>query len=333
MVSIVDLIKKYTDVDSLDYVFSIIGDEQHVNYIFNDMNNTRNLLADLSSDLKLLEIFHSVYINIKDDNIYKNSQLFNCLLMFDIAYQNLKKQLNDISVKRIKSIVLLHDIVLKQNQERINNMKTANNIEDNYPYKNLVIELSNKKDEFSLNEEYSVEAFNYTQGLNGVSIITPSQTCSYFNDETINGLKGSGHHDARFLQIIEAIYGRVFNNAVTGQDIKIRHVAYMKNKSELEFLMTLEIPLLVNSSQKQALSYLNDEIKKHTIESNNNFVIHAMITDYMNMDYCKNINAKANLDDILEQLIVDDNIEYKYQEKCFIGYSNFENHYNISKQK
>ena len=128
MVSIVDLIKKYTDVDSLDYVFSIIGDEQHVNYIFNDMNNTRNLLADLSSDLKLLEIFHSVYINIKDDNIYKNSQLFNCLLMFDIAYQNLKKQLNDISVKRIKSIVLLHDIVLKQNQERINNMKTANNI-------------------------------------------------------------------------------------------------------------------------------------------------------------------------------------------------------------
>ena len=52
------------------------------------------------------------------------------------------------------------------------------------------------------------------------------------------------------------------------------------------------------------------------------------MTDFENRDFIKFIEDKINLDEVLDTVAVDDVKTDKYQEVCFIGYSNLENHYN-----
>ena len=199
-----------------------------------------------------------------------------------------------------------------------------------YKYYDYACDIHNDIKDYSLDLQYNLESgLKYIEGLNSVTVITRSQTISTFNDDTVNGLKGSGHHEANFDKIIETVYGRKFMNSMSGQDIRIRHIAQINNNTgKLEFKMAVDMPYVINSSQYESLSNLNNEIKR--IENNLGIIIevHTVMTDFENRDFVKFIENKTNFDEVLNTVAIDDVKEDKYQEVCYIGYSNLENHYN-----
>ena len=92
--------------------------------------------------------------------------------------------------------------------------------------------------------------------------------------------------------------------------------------------MLLAIPLIINSAQKISLENLNKEIKELELYLNQNININISVVDYNTQSYSKYYNDQSNLDDVFNSLIINDNINDKYDEICFIGYSNLDNNYN-----
>ena len=92
--------------------------------------------------------------------------------------------------------------------------------------------------------------------------------------------------------------------------------------------MIIEMPYVINSTQFESLSNLNIEIKKIENKLSINFIVGTVMTDFENRDFIKFIEDKINLDEVLDTVAVNDIKKDKYQEICFIGYSNLENHYN-----
>ena len=89
----------------------------------------------------------------------------------------------------------------------------------------------------------------------------------------------------------------------------------------------------INSSQKVSLINLKKEIKKYENDNNISIKIKAMIVDYNIGPLNKAYDNRRELDDVdfdelLELLTIRDDIEYKYEEKYLVGYTNIENHYN-----
>ena len=73
-------IEQYITKNEYNYLLKTIGSEDHISYILSNQNNTRNLIADLSNDITLLNIFHNIYQKVKDNNDLKNSELLKCLI-------------------------------------------------------------------------------------------------------------------------------------------------------------------------------------------------------------------------------------------------------------
>ena len=203
-----------------------------------------------------------------------------------------------------------------------------------YKLKYASRELKYDLGKFSLDEEFNFEeGKKYQYDLNAVTVITPSSTLSRFNDNSENGLEGSGHHDENVLEIIRAVYGdNARNMRETGQDIVIRYINRASKNTQEPFMMTVEIPAKINLSQKTSLQNLNDEIKKFETRTGQRIIIHSSIIDYENnRKMVEVVEAEENLDTILSKVVVNDSLSLKYEElKYDFDYPNAENHYNDS---
>ena len=325
--NILDLLKKYESKDSIDYLMNIVKNEDYLIGLFESTMNIKHIINDVSGDFKFFEIFHRIYKNIENDNTIDNT-ILNCLIILESYYDVFNKTLNKVIERRKKALKLNTNEIHIKSIENISNMYNINTLPKNYEYYSLAKQVNSDIEDFSLDKIFNHEdGFNYLQDLNGVTLITPNQTISRLNDDSINGLIGSGHHDDNFNQILEAVYGRTFFNYTSGQDIKISYSASIESKDKLRFNMIVQVPLIINSAQKESLSILNNEIKKLENLLQQEINVHSVIIDYESKDYIKYIENKENLDEVLFEVIVDDLFKPKYKEICFIGCSNLENNY------
>ncbi len=326
--NILDLLKKYESNDSINYLIRVFGSEKFINDIFTNTQGIKYAIDNMNLDYKTYEIFHNVYIKIQNDNTINNT-ILNCLIILDSYYEGLNKSI--VIAKEVKknSIKLEHSDIVFKLDERIRGMYRIYNLPIDYKFYNTAIDVSNDIKEYSLNKQYNLEsATDYKQGFNSVTVITPTQTISRFNDKSVNGLTGSGHHDPNFDQIIEAVYGRKILNSKTGQDILIKHVAQIGTNNQIEFKILIDMPYVINSTQFESLRNLNEEIKSIEAKTGIIFEINTSLTDYENREFIIPVENKANLDEVLNIVTIDDMKEEKYKEVCFLGYSNLENHYN-----
>ena len=326
--NILDLLNKYESNDSIEYLKKVFGDYEYINEIFTNTMAIKYVIDNMNLEYKFYEIFHNVYINIENDKTIDNT-ILNCLLILDSYYKGLSKPILLAEEVKSKSEKLPYNDVVFKLDERIRHMYTIDILSSNYKYYNYANNINNDLKEYSLDKQYNLESgYKYKEGLNSVTVITPTQTISRFNDESVNGLKGSGHHDANFDQIVETVYGRQFLNSQSGQDIRIRHITEINDSNLVEFKIAVDMPYVINSSQYESLKILNEEIKKIANKLDVNFEIHAVLTDYDNRNFVKFIENKTNFDEVLSTVVIDDIKENKYKEVCFLGCSNLENHYN-----
>lgn len=328
--NIIDLLKKYESNDSINYLIRVFGSEKFVIDLFSSTMGIKYAIDNMNLEFRFYEICHNIYTKIQDDKTIDNTML-NCLIILDSYYKGLKKPILQAEKVKNNSIKLSHnDVVFKLN-ERIRHMHTIKTLPFNYKYYNITQNIINDMKEYSIDKQYNlVSAYNYKEGLNSVTVITPTQTISRFNDESVNGLKGSGHHDSNFDQIVETVYGKQFFNSQSGQDIRIRHIAEINDSNRVEFKIVVDMPYVINSTQFEALRNLNNEIKGIENRLGVNFEIHVVMTDYENRNFVKFVENKTNFDEVLNTVATDDIKEEKYKEICFIGYSNLENHYKKS---
>ena len=327
--NILALLKKYENDDSINYLINLLGNKEYLIDLFKSVMGINNLLDNRQLEYRFYEIFHNVYKKIGNDNSIDKT-ILSCLEILESYYKGMSNQLILAQQKKDNAIKLSSDNIRINLDERIRSMYTVDTLPKDYKYYDYACSISNDIKEYSLDLQYNLESgLKYKEGLNSVTVITPSQTISIFNDDTVNGLKGSGHHEASFDKIIETVYGRKFMNSMSGQDIRIRHIAQVNNiNHKLEFRILIEMPYVINSTQFESLKNLNDEIKKIENKLGINFIVGTVMTDFENRDFIKFIEDKINLDEVLDTVAVDDVKKNKYQEVCFIGYSNLENHYN-----
>ena len=325
--NILDLLKKYESDDSINYLRRLFGSDEFINDIFTDTMGIKYVIDNMNLEFKFYEIFHNIYVNIENDKTMDNTVL-NCLIILDSYYKGLNKPIILAEEVKKNSIKLTQDDVSFKLNEKIRNMYNIDSLPNNYKYYKTATDISNDIKDYSLDKQYNLEsAYNYKEGLNSVTVLTPTQTISRFNDESVNGLKGSGHHDANFDQIVEAVYGKQFLNGQSGQDIRIRHIAEINDNNLVEFKIAVDMPYVINSTQLQSLKNLNDEIKRISTNLCINFEIHVVMTDYENRNFVKFIENKKDFDEVINIDAVDDVIDEKYKEVCFLGHSNLDNHY------
>lgn len=326
--NILDLLKKYESKDSIDYLRRLFGSDKFINNIFTDTKDIKYVIDNMNLESKFYQIFHNIYINIENDKTIDNT-ILNCLIILDSYYKGLNKPIMLAKEFKDNSIKLSYnDIVIKQDK-KIKSMYNIDSLPNNYKYYSIATEINADLKDYSLDKQYNLEsAYNYKEGLNSVTVITPTQTISRFNDESINGLKGSGHHDANFEQIVESVYGKQFLNSQSGQDIRIRHIAEINDNNLVEFKIAVDMPYVINSSQLESLKNLNNEIKRISSNLGINFEIHVVMTDYENRNFVKFVENKKDFDEVINVVAIDDIKEEKYKEVCFLGYSNLDNQYN-----
>lgn len=326
--NILDLLKKYESKDSIDYLRRLFGSDKFINNIFTDTKDIKYVIDNMNLESKFYQIFHNIYINIENDKTIDNT-ILNCLIILDSYYKGLNKPIMLAKEFKENSIKLSYnDIVIKQDK-KIKSMYNIDSLPNNYKYYSIATEINADLKDYSLDKQYNLEsAYNYKEGLNSVTVITPTQTISRFNDESINGLKGSGHHDANFEQIVESVYGKQFLNSQSGQDIRIRHIAEINDNNLVEFKIAVDMPYVINSSQLESLKNLNNEIKRISSNLGINFEIHVVMTDYENRNFVKFVENKKDFDEVINVVAIDDIKEEKYKEVCFLGYSNLDNQYN-----
>lgn len=326
--NILDLLKKYESNDSIEYLRKVFGSDKFINDIFTSARGIEYAIDNMNLDYKTYEIFHNIYIKVVDDKSIDNT-LLNCLTILESYYKPLRKSIDCQEQIKNSSKKLNYNDVAFQLSERIRKMYSIENLPINYEFYDIATDISRDIKEYSLDKQYNLEsATSYKQGFNSVTVITPTQTISRFNDKSVNGLTGSGHHDPNFDQIVETVYGKRVLNSKSGQDILIKHVAQNGANNQVEFKMLIDMPYVINSTQFESLRNLNEEIKNIESKTGIIFEINASLTDYDNRNFSKYVENKSNLDEILKTVAVDDTKEKKYKEVCFLGYSNLENHYN-----
>ena len=325
--NILDLLKKYESNDSMEYLRRLFGSDEFINDIFTDTMGIKYVIDNMNLEFRFYEICHNIYTKVQDDKTIDNT-ILNCLIILDSYYKGLNKPIMLAEEVKKNSIKLTQDDVSFKLNEKIRNMYNIDSLPNNYKYYKTATDIINDIKDYSLDKQDNLEsAYNYKEGLNSVTVITPTQTISRFNDESVNGLKGSGHHDANFDQIVEAVYGKQFLNGQSGQDIRIRHIAEINDNNLVEFKIAVDMPYIINSTQLQSLKNLNDEIKRISTNLCINFEIHVVMTDYENRNFVKFIENKKDFDEVINIVAVDDVIDEKNKEVCFLGYSNLDNHY------
>lgn len=304
--NILDLLKKYESNDSIEYLRRLFGSDKFINNIFTDTKDIKYVIDNMNLESKFYQIFHNIYINIENDKTIDNT-ILNCLIILDSYYKGLNKPIMLAKEFKENSIKLSYnDIVIKQ-AKKIKSMYNIDSLPNNYKYYSIATEINADLKDYSLDKQYNLEsAYNYKEGLNSVTVITPTQTISRFNDESINGLKGSGHHDANFEQIVESVYGKQFLNSQSGQDIRIRHIAEINDNNLVEFKIAVDMPYVINSSQLESLKNLNNEIKRISSNLGINFEIHVVMTDYENRNFVKFVENKKDFDEVINVVAIDD---------------------------
>lgn len=326
--NMLDLLKKYESNDSIEYLRKVFGSDKFINDIFANTMGIKYVIDNMNLDYKTYEIFHNIYTKVEDDKSIDKT-ILNCLTILESYYKPLRKSIDCQEQIKKSSKKLNYNDVAFQLSERIRKMYSIDNLPINYEFYDIATDISRDIKEYSLDKQYNLDsAHNYKEGLNSVTLITETQTISRFNDDSVNGQKGSGYHDANFDQIIEAVYGRKFLSSQSGQDILIKHVAQNGANNQVWFKMLIDMPYVINSTQFESLRNLNEEIKNIESKTGIIFEINASLTDYDNRNFSKYVENKSNLDEILKTVAVDDTKEKKYKEVCFLGYSNLENHYN-----
>lgn len=191
-------------------------------------------------------------------------------------------------------------------------------------YQECVKQVLNDRDQFSLNEEFNSDYDN----INAVTLITPTQTVSRFNDNKVGF--GSGDHSKNLQTILYSVYGKSFYFENSYQDIRISYINKLKSDGiPLEIIMFF--PPIITNSQIKSLININKEIKN--CEQINNCVIDIFI----DMNGSSLGKVGNNLDEFLYKLQnnsynikIVDNYELTNQELGMVGYPNEENHYNNS---
>lgn len=292
-------------------------------------NEIVNLLADRDKlefivdnpkqNKELLKNIHDYYEYICSKNIELDKTLMAKLSRLSEIYIYFFKTTKQ---KNVHPFSILKDELNK----RITEMKTIDEIDSFYPYYRDIYITTNNSKLFSIDDQYkSFPGDNNIYEQNGVSVITPSQTISFVNSKQ-DGLYNY-YHDDNFRRIFHSVYGQDFKYNYTGQDIKIRHINSSYKGSQARG-MTIEIPIPINSSQKISLINLNNNIKS-LIQSGINMTIEvALLKENGNEFYnCKCIN----LDELLDELLIDDSIEYRYKEQFLIGECNIDCSYILKK--
>lgn len=248
--NILDLLKKYESDDSIEYLIKLLGNEEYLIDLFSSTMGIKYFIENRQTEYRFYEIFHNVYKNIEDNNSIDNT-IMNCLVILESFYKGMSKPITLAQQQKDNATKLSKDDVIVKLDERIRKMYTIDTLPKDYKYYDYAYDINKDIKEYSLDLQFNLESgLNYKEGLNSVTVITPTQTISRFNDESVNGLKGSGHHDANFDQIIETVYGRLFTNSISGQDIRIRHITEV-NSNNVEFKIAVDMPYVINSSQYQ----------------------------------------------------------------------------------
>ena len=325
--NILDLVKKYESSDSIDYLRKVFGSDDYINDIFTDTMGLKNVIENRNLDYRTYEIFHNVYIKVAGDKKIDNT-ILNCLIILESYYTIYSKSRSELNkIKNENNRFGIDELRIRLNNKIIG-MYNIDNIPKDYKYYIEAKQINSDIKDFSLNKIFNNDAiFDKKKGFNAAAIISRTQTISRFNETKFNGMKGSGYHDTNFEEILKVIYGGKFTNNTSGQDIMIRYATYEKNDGSLLFNMLLAIPLVINSAQKVSLENLNNEIKNLEYYLDEYIHINASVVDYNTQSYSKYYNDQTNLDNVLNELIINDDIKDKYEEICFVGYSNLENHY------
>lgn len=318
-------ISNYCDEDDINYLKKILGKIDALDFNFND-DAARNILNVMGRDERFLTIFHKLYNTIVNDLIFINNDILGGIIVFNQGYYSLLDRYDRIDLKRKNSEVFSDEQMKKSLHERLD--KLTEKVDD-HPFKEEFIKVFNDRGNFSLREEFNLEKGKfYPTDLNAASLITPSQTISRFNDAEVNGIVGSGSHDKNFREITRAVYGKNFGILGTSrQDIKIRYVNSVRDVEE-PLLITVEIPIYINSSQKKSLELLNEEIKRFEKESEREVNVNTLIVDYdEGFHGAITIEDEVNLDAAINSVNVDDSHVFSEKEVYLAGFPNDESHY------
>lgn len=288
--------------------------------LINDKEKKELVINNPKENEDILERVHELYNYICNNNIEieKNMMIkISSLNAIYIYFFKILKQQN----------VLPFDVIKDKLNKRIIDMKTIDGIDSFYPYYKDIHIASTGTKLFSIEKQYQTfPRSNSVYELNGVTVITPSQTISLFNSKESDG-RYSGYHDDNFRTIFHSVYGQDFKYNYTGQDIKIRHINTSYKGIQTRG-MTIEIPVPINSSQKTSLINLNNQIKSlNQLGININIEVALLKEDFYEF---YNIRCK-NLDNLLDNLLINDSLEYKYKEQFFIGESNIDCSYIVKK--
>lgn len=291
--------------------------------LFNDNELFEKEIHNLRSNRFLFRDVYNTYLDMCKNNIEFDSSIMRKIIIMSTIYTRSLK--NDEIPNKIRPIEKEKEVI----QNKILNMRTISDIDSFDRYYKTMKSVTEEALDFTLEEQYKTfDGDEEVYELNGVSVITPSQTVSRYNAKSMYGEYGVGYHEDNFKDIFGSIYGRDFNNNYSGQDIKIRFVnsSYKGNQYRE---MTIEVPLPINSSQLVSLSNLNRDLKvlqKGGIEVN----IDLSIIDKDGFEYYN--NRFKDLDKILPNLIIDDYIDYEYEEEFFVGQINYESNFFKERQ-
>lgn len=299
--------------------------------IFEDETYFKKVIKDLKKYKKIYRIIHLFLLHIIDNNISINDTLLQKMKIMDLLYNQIFTE-EDFK-NDILDNVLSYDDIMNGLNDRLNKMISAEELYEDGDIYSLVRKVSSEKYLFNIEKEFEpYYGNNVSNDVNAVSVITPSQTISRFNERGSRGELGAGYHADNYMEIVNSVYGKEFKLGITGQDIIIRYMNNTYNKKST-LLVVLEIPMPINSAQKLSLLYLQEEIENYKFKNNVDININAMIVDYnmgsLKQSYDNRIELEnVSFDELLQLITIRDDIKYKEEEKYLVGYSNLENHYN-----
>lgn len=290
------------DLFSSDILEVLNNDELFDEKIHKPMEN-RFLFRDVNN----------VYSYMSLNSITFDNSIMRKIIIISTIYINLFKN------EEISSVIAPIDEEKEKILKKIFNMKTIKDIDSFDKYYKIMKSVIFESNNFSLEEQYKNFYDNdNVHELNGVCVVTPSQTIARYNG--ISNNEEYSYHDDNFNDIISSVYGRTFEYNYSSQDIKIRFINTSYYNQQFRG-MTLEIPFIINSSQLVALSNLNDDLKK-ILDMGIDIDIELSIIKEDGLEY---FNGRFNnLDKILPNLVINDYLNYQYVEEFFVGQNNYE---------
>ena len=170
--------------------------------------------------------------------------------------------------------------------------------------------------QFSLKEQFDIKNSYREGGLNGVTIITPNQIASRFNEKLPNDKIKKSEHDYNrdLLQMI--IYGQTFDTEYNGQDISIKYVNFNHDNQLLQYALII-IPSEISSNQLNALNYFNRQIKSLQKANGNRIKLFVRIYKINDINDSISYPNLESLDSILDKIIINNSLSY-YEEKVII---------------